>query len=132
VGLVHAQQLRRVVAQHADDLEALALAWDAATEEHVTPFFRNQVEADTLRIGEMHAHQHGEPPPVDERRARFASAAMKDPDVFRGMMDMVFCLAFPEQVMARPGIAEKVAALGTLDPPPLMGPNRAELLELIG
>jgi 2-polyprenyl-6-methoxyphenol hydroxylase-like FAD-dependent oxidoreductase len=132
VGLVHAQQLRRVVAQHADDLEALALAWDAATEEHVTPFFRNQVEADTLRIGEMHAHQHGEPPPVDERRVRFASAAMKDPDVFRGMMDMVFCLAFPEQVMARPGIAEKVAALGTLDPPPLMGPNRAELLELIG
>jgi flavin-dependent dehydrogenase len=131
VGLVHAQQLRRVVAQHADDPDALALAWDAATEEHVAPFFRNQVAADTTRIAEMRAHQRGEPPPVDERRARFMSAAMKDADVFRGLMDTVFCLAFPEQVLARPGIAEKVSALGTTDPPPLMGPTRTELLELI-
>jgi 2-polyprenyl-6-methoxyphenol hydroxylase-like FAD-dependent oxidoreductase len=132
VGLVHAQQLQRVVAQHDDgDLEALAHAWDAATEEHVTPFFRNQVRADTIRVAEMRAHQHGEPPPVDEERALLVSAAMKDADVFRSLMDMVYCLAFPEQVLARPGIAEKVKDLGTTDPPPLMGPDRAELLALV-
>jgi 2-polyprenyl-6-methoxyphenol hydroxylase-like FAD-dependent oxidoreductase len=132
VGLVHAQQLRRVVAEHAADLEQLALAWDAATEQHVAPFFRNQAEADTARIVEMQAHRDGKPVPAPEPTwARLASAAMKDADCFRAMLEVIYCLSFPDEVLARPDIAEKSAALGTTEAPPLMGPDRAQLLALL-
>ena len=132
VGLMHAQRLRPTVAKHAHDPEELALAWHAATEEHVTPFYRNQVKADTTRIAQMKAHQQGAGvPPLDESWALLSSAATKDADCFRGIMDMVYCLAWPEQVYARPQVAEAMARFGTTEPPPLLGPDRNELLALI-
>lgn len=132
VGMVHAQQLRKVVAAAGDDHEELAFAWDAATQEHVTPFYRNQVSADTARIAEMQAHRDGTPvPPRDPTWGRLESAAMKDAEVFRAMMEVVFCLAFPQDVMARPAIARKVGALGRAPEPTLMGPDRAQLLSLL-
>jgi hypothetical protein len=51
--------------------------------------------------------------------------------VFRALMDIAYCLALPSEVMARPGIAEKVAQLGSVEAPPLVGPDRARLLELV-
>jgi 2-polyprenyl-6-methoxyphenol hydroxylase-like FAD-dependent oxidoreductase len=133
VGMVHAQQLRHVVADHADDLAALAVAWDAATEEHVTPFYRNQVRADTARIAEMQAYRDGtEPPPRTTPAARLEAAAMQDADCFRALMDVIFCLAFPQDVLARPDIAAKVAAVDSSTAPPLRGPDRQELLALVG
>jgi 2-polyprenyl-6-methoxyphenol hydroxylase-like FAD-dependent oxidoreductase len=131
VGLVHAQQLRRVVAAHDGDLEKLALRWDEVTEEHVGPFFHNQVKSDSFRLAEMAAHRDGTEPPVDEQAARFQAAAMADADAFRGLVEMVYCLAFPEEVMARPQVAAAVAA-AKVPEPRLMGPDRKALLELVG
>jgi 2-polyprenyl-6-methoxyphenol hydroxylase-like FAD-dependent oxidoreductase len=131
VGLVHAQQLRRVLAAHDGDLETLALQWDAATEEHVGPFFRNQLKSDGVRLAEMAAHRDGTEPPFDEQAARFQAAAMSDADVFRGLVETVYCLAFPEEVMARPHVAAAVAAAQVAEPR-LMGPDRKALLELVG
>ena len=131
VGLVHAQQLRRVVAGYDGDLDKLALQWDAATEEHVAPFFRNQVKADTFRIAEMEAHRDGTTPPFDEQTARFQAAVATDADAFRGLIEMVYCLAFPEEVMARPLVAAAIAAVGELPPPRLMGPDRTALVGLL-
>ena len=54
-----------------------------------------------------------------------------DPDVFRGMMETVMCLAFPQEVLARPGFMDKVEAQSgkpVVVPP---GPDRAELLALL-
>ena len=134
VGLAHAQQLRRVVAKHVDDgLEDLALAWDAATEEHVTPFYRNQVLADTERVAEMRAYQRGDsPPPRDDPWTRLETAAMRDADCFRATLDVVYCLTWPEEALVRPGVADKLDTLGTPEPQPLMGPDREQLLALIG
>jgi hypothetical protein len=42
------------------------------------------------------------------------------------------CLALPQEVMARPGFAERVSELGAAhDAPPPPGPNREELLSLL-
>ena len=95
---------------------AFALAYDEATETSVAPFYWNQINADRYRIAEMAALRDGvEPPPPDARVVRFSSAGMRDADVFRGMLETILCLATPQQVMARPDIAAKVAELGTDD-----------------
>jgi len=41
------------------------------------------------------------------------------------------CLALPEEVLGRPAIAAAVGRLGGEPPPPLPGPDRARLLELV-
>ena len=46
-------------------------------------------------------------------------------------MEMVYCLAFPDEVLARPAVAAAVAAVGDVSPPPLMGPDRDALLALV-
>ena len=60
-----------------------------------------------------------------------AAAQLRDPDVFRGMLEAGGCLALPEEVFSRPGFMDKVmahAGARTWRPP---GPDRAALLELV-
>jgi hypothetical protein len=60
------------------------------------------------------------------------TAAMHDPDVFRGLLEIITCLAQPQQVMARPGMAQRVARFADAPPPPpTPGPDRAGLLALL-
>ena len=55
-----------------------------------------------------------------------------DPDVFRGFLDIMSCLALPQEVMARPGFAERVSELAAAhDAPPPPGPSREQLLALL-
>jgi 2-polyprenyl-6-methoxyphenol hydroxylase-like FAD-dependent oxidoreductase len=132
VGLVHAQLLRKVVRGHLDDPAAFARARDEQTEECVAPFYWNQIVADRVRIGEMHALRNGvEPPQADSMMARLAAAATHDPDVFRAMIEITSCLALPHEVFGRPGIKDKIEKLGTAEPMRLPGPDRAQLLELL-
>jgi 2-polyprenyl-6-methoxyphenol hydroxylase-like FAD-dependent oxidoreductase len=132
VGLVHAQLLRDVLRQHPDDLLSFAHAWDAETEEKVAPFYWNQIAADRLRIAEMHALRDGrEPPPPDPVITRLGHAAGRDLDVFRGMVEMLTCLALPQEVFARPDMAAKVEAFGSDVPMQLPGPDRTELMDLL-
>ncbi|MGY1822764.1 FAD-dependent oxidoreductase [Geodermatophilus sp. SYSU D00079] len=133
VGMVHAQQLRQAVSDHLDDPGQLARVFDEVTEREVAPFYRAQVAADRARIAEMDAIRAGrEPPPPDPRQVRFLTAAMCDPEVLRGLMEIVTCLALPQQVMARPGMQERIARYAEAPPPPSApGPDRARLLELL-
>ena len=132
VGIIHAQVLRDSLRKHPDDQMAFALAYDEATETSVAPFYWNQINADRYRIAEMAALRDGvEPPPPDARVVRFSSAGMRDADVFRGMLETILCLATPQQVMARPDIAAKVAELGTDDVFRMPGPDRSRLVELL-
>ncbi|MBB3086532.1 FAD-dependent oxidoreductase [Geodermatophilus sabuli] len=133
VGLVHAQLLRAVVRDHPDDPGALVRAFDEATEQRVMPFYRNQIAADRARIAEMDALRAGvEPPPPDPGQVLLFTAAMYDPDVFRALMEIVTCLALPQEVLSRPGMRERVARFaGAPAPPPTPGPDRARLLDLL-
>ena len=133
IGMIQAQQLRAVVAAHLDDPAALALAYDACTEQVVAPYYRNQVAADRVRIAEMSALADGrEPPAPDPVMSRFGAAAMQDADVFRGLIESLTCLATPQEVLSRPGVRERVEECGSAAPPPFPGPDRARLLELVG
>ncbi|HEX5588098.1 MAG TPA: tryptophan 7-halogenase [Acidimicrobiia bacterium] len=131
VGLVQAQRLRDVVRDGIDDAGAFVVRFDDATERDVTPFFRNQVAADRARVAEMQAISAGvDPPPTDPDAAAMQVALVHDPDVFRSMMETVTCLAFPQDVMARPEIRAKIDEYAGQVPDPLPGPSRAELVAL--
>jgi hypothetical protein len=133
VGMVHAQQLRRVVADHDGDLTALAMAWDAATEEHVSPFYREQVSEDIERVAEMEAIRDGrEPEPKTDPVFALGEAAGQDADCFRGILDTVYCLAHVKDVIRRPVVAAKIAEIGLSVPSAPAVPDRQELLRLVG
>jgi 2-polyprenyl-6-methoxyphenol hydroxylase-like FAD-dependent oxidoreductase len=133
VGLVHAQLLRRTVAEHGADPAAFAAAWDAVTEEVAAPFFRNQVAADRTRFAEMAALSRGEPPPPPSPAvAALQAAAATDADAFRALLEIAFCLAQPQEVFARPEIRRLVADAAGQGPRPTPGPDRAQLLGLLG
>jgi 2-polyprenyl-6-methoxyphenol hydroxylase-like FAD-dependent oxidoreductase len=132
VGLVHALLLRDTLRQHERADDVLALDWDARTEHEVAPFFRNQQRSDLLRIAEMEAERDGlPPPPGDVATARFWTAAMQHPDVYRGLLETITCLALPEQVLSRPEVKQAVDELGSDVRPPFPGPTRSELAALL-
>ena len=132
VGLIHAQCLRDTVRSSIDDPEGFVHAWDRVTEQDVAPFYWNQIEADRARVAQMDALRAGAEPPAPEPTAAAMTAALlRDPDVFRGMLEVGGCLALPEEVFARPGFMDKVwahAGARTWTPP---GPDRGALLELV-
>jgi len=133
VGVIHAQVLRDALRTEPDDAMAFAHAFDAQTEEIVSPFYWNQIAADRRRIAEMVALRDGaEPPPPDPVVSSFAAAAMKDADVFRAFFETILCLATPQQVLARPDISDKVRQAAPDGFVQLPGPDRAQLLDLLG
>jgi 2-polyprenyl-6-methoxyphenol hydroxylase-like FAD-dependent oxidoreductase len=132
VGMVHAQQLRDATRTSLDHPEALAREFDALTEREVAPFVHNQIAADRARIALMNALRTGkEPPAPNPVMQKVLTALPYDADVFRGMMETIMCLAFPQDVLARPGFMDKVEAQSgkpVFAPP---GPDREELLALL-
>lgn len=113
VGLLHAQTLRRLVREHLDDPAAFAVEWDVRTERDVAPFVRDQFDADAARVAEMDAHRRGEPAPAaDSPTARLAVAARSDPEAFRGLLEIFLCTALPVDVLARPGMADRIEEAG--------------------
>jgi 2-polyprenyl-6-methoxyphenol hydroxylase-like FAD-dependent oxidoreductase len=132
VGLIHARRLRDVVASGLQDTVAFARSWDEVTEAEVAPFYWDQVEADRARAAQMDALRRGEdPPPSDPTTATLAAAAIRDPVVFRGVLEMAMCLALPANVLARPEIRTRLEGVDPLDGLQLPGPDRSELLELV-
>ena len=132
IGALHAQLLRAAVRSSLDDPGELARAFDEATEREVTPFYRSQLAADRARITEMDALRAGrEPPPPDPVRAGLLAAAAHDADAYRALLETVTCLALPGEVLARPGMAERLAAHAGEPPPGTPGPDRRQLLDLL-
>lgn len=119
VGLLHAQVLRDVARRHINDPAAFADDYDAETERQVGPFYRSQIAADRVRIAEMNALEAGTPvPPPDPVVTRLLAAASRDADVFRGMLEIAMCVALPQDVLARPHVAAKLADLDGESLPP--------------
>jgi 2-polyprenyl-6-methoxyphenol hydroxylase-like FAD-dependent oxidoreductase len=119
VGLLHAQVLRDVARRHINDPETFARDFDAETERQVGPFYRNQIAADRVRIAEMNALDEGLPVPAPNLiTAKLLAAASQDADVFRGMLEIAMCVALPQEVLARPYVAAKIAELNGQHLPP--------------
>jgi 2-polyprenyl-6-methoxyphenol hydroxylase-like FAD-dependent oxidoreductase len=132
VGLLHAQVLRQLVAAHLADPAAFAQVWHERTEREVAPFYWNQVAADRQRIAEMTALRGDREPPAPEpRMRRLLAAARHDADAFRAVMQIVQCLALPQEVLGRPAVVAAVEAEGDDVAAPFPGPDRAALLRLL-
>ena len=135
IGMVHAAALRSTLRNvPLDDPRALALQWDDVTNEHVEPLFADTLAFDRHRLAEIEATIEGRPYETDDPgwllgRA-LESSITKDPDLLRGFMDIASLLDRGVNVLSRPGVAER--ALELADPTPLPGPDRAELLTLVG
>jgi flavin-dependent dehydrogenase len=119
VGLLHAQMLRNVARRHINDPAAFSREYDAETERQVGPFYRNQIAADRARIAEMSALEEGSPMPAPNPvAAKLLLASSQDPDVLRGMIEIAMCVALPQEVIARPRVAAKLAELDGHPLPP--------------
>lgn len=130
IGLIHAQRLREAMRAGIDD--DLEVHFDAATEEHVTPFYRNQIAADRVRVAQMEAIRNGEePPPDDPMRAAVTAGMLVDPVLFRAALETIMCLGLPQEVFARPEVRGRLAPFAGQAPPPAPGPTRDELLEIL-
>ena len=137
MGLMHALGTAEVVGQYLDDPLALALAQDSMTETRVTPWYRDTIEFDRTRIAQFNALIEGrhEPEPTDPP-ARIAKAlfvaTMHDADLFRAVNEFRSLLTLPQEVMARPGVVDRIMEVADAHEafmPP--GPSREELLHVL-
>jgi len=134
VGLLHAQRLRDSLRSDADPV-TFALEWDRVTETELAPFYWNQLAADHARLETMAALREGRtvdaaPSILPPQYADAARAMLRDPDVFRAVLETVGCLALPQEVFTRPGMWDKVQATEG-ESISFPGPTRAELLALL-
>jgi len=137
MGLMHALGTVEVVQQHLDDPFALTLAQDSMTETRVAPWYRDTVEIDRAQIARFDASIAGRPQPQPtDPRARVAKAlsvaVMYNADLFRAASEMRSLLALPQEVMARPGLVDRIMEVASTHEaviPP--GPSREELLHML-
>ena len=137
MGLMHALGMVEVVQEHLEDPLALTLAQDSMTETQVTPWYRNTVEIDRAQIARFNASIEGRPQsqPTDPR-ARVAKALsvamMYDADVFRAAVETRSLLALPQEVMARPGLVDRIKEVASNHEAVIApGPSREELLRIL-
>lgn len=137
-GLMHAAATAEAVAEHLKDPVALALAHDRLTRERLLPWYHATAHADRQRAAQIAAVVEGRPPappPADPAATTMRDlmvARTLDPDMFRAYLEMVFVLALPQEVVSRPGLAERVRQVADGRPPaPPPGPSRAELLRML-
>jgi hypothetical protein len=80
----------------------------------------------------MNALEEGAPvPPPNPVLGRFIAAASQDPDVYRAAIEIAMCVSLPQDVMARPQIAAKLAEFDGYAPPPDRGIERDRLMALL-
>ena len=133
MGLMHAAGLAEVVRQHLDEPLALALAYDSMTETRLTPWYRSTVEMDRARCARIKASIEGRPAPRPaEPVAALQVAMMYDADLFRAALEIVSLLRLPQELMARPGIIDRIMEVArTREAVPPPGPSRGELLRIL-
>jgi flavin-dependent dehydrogenase len=135
IGLLHAVCLRNLLrAVPASDRVELVWRWDEVTREVVEPWYRDTVAFDRHRLAEIEAQIAGVPYETDDPTWLLGEAlrrnATSDPDLLRAMLTIRSLFERSADVLARPGLAQRVMSLDPPEPPP--GPNRDELVGLVG
>jgi flavin-dependent dehydrogenase len=138
IGLMQALGTAEVVQQHLDNPFELALSHDSMTETRVTPWYRDTIQIDRKRMAGVNALIEGRPEPEQpaDPRARIANALnvamMYDADLYRAAAEMRSVLALPQEVMARPGMVDRILEVAeTHEAVNPSGPSRQELLRML-
>jgi 2-polyprenyl-6-methoxyphenol hydroxylase-like FAD-dependent oxidoreductase len=138
IGLMQAAGTTDVVRDHLGDPLALAAAHDQMTQARVTPWYRHTIAVDRQRMAEITACIEGRPavPSADPAAVAFRLmrvAMMHDPEAFRAFNEIVGLLTLPDEVLARPGILDRMTEIArdheAIAAP---GPSRREVLTGLG
>jgi 2-polyprenyl-6-methoxyphenol hydroxylase-like FAD-dependent oxidoreductase len=137
LGLMHAAITAEAVTEHLADPYSLALEHDRLTRERLLPWYRGTVALDRQIFDQFTAVIEGRRPPRpgDPDGAIMRDLVFglgRDPDIFRAYLEVISMLAQPQEIAARPGMAERIreaAAGGAPAAPP--GPTRAEVLAML-
>jgi flavin-dependent dehydrogenase len=137
IGLMHAVALRDLLrAGPLDDPRQLALDWHAATSETVEPWFRSTLDFDRHRLAEIEAGIEGREYVFDDPTWEMTQALQfggsNDPEVLRAFLKIAGVVALPDEVLAAPGMFERVIeAGGAWRDAPIVGPDRETLLKTV-
>jgi 2-polyprenyl-6-methoxyphenol hydroxylase-like FAD-dependent oxidoreductase len=138
IGLLQAIGLRDVL-RDADpgDHDKLVRRFHEWTRTGVEPLYRATLWFDRHRLAELDADAAGTPYQTDDPGWAFSlamfAAGRTDADIARAYQSLTALLATPDDLIAVPGLAEKIVRLGGDAPNyPLPGPRRGELLAVIG
>ena len=137
IGMLQAVLLRDTISGTGlDDPWEFACSFHQATAEQVEPWYRETVAGDRHRLAEIDALiDGGEYRPGDPRweiGQALGNAAFKDPECLRGFVSIAMLLSRAADVAARPGMPEKIMALGGgWRDEPVLAPGRPELLSIV-
>lgn len=136
IAMLHAVCLRDVLRELPPDEPAFARRWDEITADAVEPLYRDTLAFDRHRLAEIDAQINGVPYETDDPGWLFGQAlgraAISDPELLRATLSIASLLERGVDVMARPGIVDKVIALDPGAGEPAPGPDRAGLLAIVG
>jgi 2-polyprenyl-6-methoxyphenol hydroxylase-like FAD-dependent oxidoreductase len=137
-GLMHAAGTVDVMREHLGDPLALAQRHDEMSETRVRPWYQDTIDFDRDRKEQIDASIDGRPAraPADTAalaRQALPVAMLDDADVFRAFAEIVGMLTPPRQVMARPGLADRVMTIAGACPaaPAVPGPSRGDVLRIL-
>lgn len=146
---ITAYALADAIAKHPDDPRALALELETAIERECAPWLRAQIAQDRDAVAVNQAMRRGEDPYRFERpdgsidpvayarsvvREGLFPAVREDLVVMRAFLRVAHMLDTPEALMRRPDIAARALASHArrhTRPPPVAGPSRAQMLEIL-
>jgi flavin-dependent dehydrogenase len=138
LSLMHAAITAETVGEYLKDPMALALAHHQETKERLLPWYRDAVRSDYVRGAQLSAVIAGrrwpEAPvaPYAALMRNFAIGVQRDADVLRAFLEIRQLLAPPHEVLARPGLIDRIketaAGQRPVTPP---GPSRPEVLALL-
>lgn len=137
MGLLHARLLRDALRDiDPADADKLVRRFDELTRAEVEPLYRMTLHFDRHRLAEIDADIEGRPyeptDPVWSISKSMTTGATVDPDVLRGYATIASLQAMPDEVLATPGLLERVVAAGAAVPSyPFPGPTREELVRLV-
>jgi 2-polyprenyl-6-methoxyphenol hydroxylase-like FAD-dependent oxidoreductase len=143
MGLMHAAGTAGVIREHLGDPLALAFAHDEMTQATVTPWYQNTIQMDRARRAQLHAVATGVPAaasaptragvdPAASLQRALAVAMLYDADVFRAFIEIVALLALPQEVLSRPGMAERIMTVAAEHEEVVVpGPSRADVLDTL-
>ncbi|HEX9260460.1 MAG TPA: FAD-dependent oxidoreductase [Acidimicrobiales bacterium] len=144
-GFWQAHLLAEAIDAHPADLTAQAVALDAATREHLYPWYRASVEQDIEAKRVASAILAGEDPDGDTSDPRtFVRAILRqgllpalryDAVVLRAFLRNLNLLSAPDALMTDPEIGARVLAVyearDQRGPEPILGPDRPTLLQVL-